>query len=153
MQRSIARGASPRSWIQKQLIASKVRVFYGSKEGMREVSSSADIKNFQPGEYIYLVPDATTQVYANASKYGASHFMANASASIRRKAKITKSTSSLRVSAVRSRAVWERLQVINRPRSGTPIKATIQGQNQRGPTYAWAIAIRYRSGVKRRVPR
>lgn len=132
-----------------------VSILYYPKTGpMQTIASASQIKNFAPGDRIYLVPDIGMQMYANTKNWhgrptGKGGFMARASAAIRRSAGLLSKQSVIYVSAVRSLGVYHHMihsgnGTVQRVR-GKPFVPAIQGKNQRAPTGAWAIVIGYRN--------
>jgi hypothetical protein len=98
---------------------------------------------------VLLVPTYGTQMFANASKFGARGFMRRAAGSVRSALRITKSSarySDLRVSAQRSRAAFYKMLEGPAPvrtgrRAGTRIQITVP---RPGMDSAWVVAIRLR---------
>jgi hypothetical protein len=144
-------------WINKSAMAAKVAAFYGGKDKpLKRISATAEIPDFGPGDVLLLVPIYDAQMFANAKKFGATGLMAKAAAQIRKLLVGTISSRSaakrsyLRVSAQRSRAVFNKLASGSegrslRTRDNSVIKMTVP---RPGMDSAWCIAIRYREVAK-----
>jgi hypothetical protein len=92
-------------------LVTNIRVWHGSKDGgVTEVTNSSEIKQFQVGDYVMMTPATNLVWLANSpllrfkdsSRKG---FLGKAAASIRRKMRITKSSSSISVQAGFSRQI------------------------------------------------
>lgn len=92
-------------------LVSNIRVWHGKADGaITEVTSSSEIKQFEVGDYVMMTPSTNLVWLANSpllrfkdsSRKG---FLGKAAASIRRKMRITKSSSSISVQAGFSRQI------------------------------------------------
>jgi hypothetical protein len=147
LENSISARASKQAWVNRGRVQSSVLVFYGGEnKPIQNITATSKIESFSPGDFILLAPSYGTQMYANATKFGANHYMRDAAARIRSKLNINKSTarySDFRVSAQRSRAVFYKLLEQGAPvrENGTRINITVP---RPGMDSAWVIAIRLR---------
>lgn len=159
MQRAGAQASEGGEWINLPLQERRVRMFLirkGERES-REIFGGGEVKDFKPGDAIFLLPAVASQVYLNASKYGATGFMRKTAAAIRRRLRVSKKGSTISVRAERSRAAFYTLlrkgplpvRPFGESGNASQIKITVP---KKGMDSAWVIAIRLRDtegGIQR----
>jgi hypothetical protein len=133
---------------------SEIAMFYSEEKGSwRQIYSSADVKNFKPGDAISLLPMFFTQAYANVKNpqstprelkqpANGGGYVGLAARRIRSKMQYRKSTSSLIVRAQRSRKALMYLNA-RRPADATPITHPGWG--------VWTIMILYKPTTYRTI--
>jgi hypothetical protein len=135
----VASGTRP--WLKRDQIAASVMLFYNGNP----ISSSTEIKDFLPGDYVMAVPSHINQAYANASKYGAKGYMGRAARRLRTKLRITKGGSALSLTAGRSKAAWH--AITESGRHMTPPGVDPVTGKDRGFWGAWALTLRLRTNA------
>jgi hypothetical protein len=93
---------------------SSVRMWYGGNgKPPREVTGTSEIKDFEIGDYVMLVPDIFYYPFSNSyvKKKTGKGFMARTSIRIRRALRLTKKTAGLSIAVGRSRAVASHMNV------------------------------------------
>lgn len=147
MRNNMKRYGPTNDWMSFTRVRAHIRVVHITKEGrVNTLSTGGKVVDFKPGEVVFLTPIYPTQVYANATKYGARGFMAKTARAILRKLKLTKKTSPISVRAERSRPAWDyNLSVFpnpKRPDGSEILHIRIAPKPQM--ISAWSIAIRYK---------
>jgi len=130
-------------WTNQRELVENIEMYYiPDGDTVARPYTGSEIKNFTGNAVLFIVPTYMTQMYANASKFGATGYMRKTSAAIRRKLGVNKQTSPVRVTAERSRATFQailRSRGFMRRPDGSDIVLTFPWPNSDS---SWVIAVR-----------